>query len=96
MPDTLTKIDSFNNNNKIFPIIEEYSCTDEEKAIFIDKIKYEGMTINAVGKIKDYINSTEEMTFVKGQLIRLEGIDEEKHFADVIYNEIATGVYIVN
>ena len=94
LPDTLTKIDAFNNNNKIFPIIEEYSCTDEEKAIFLDKIKYEGMTINAVGKIKDYISSTEEMTFVKGQLIRLEGLNEESHFTYEIYNEMSKGVYL--
>ena len=94
LPDTLTKIDAFNNNNKIFPIIEEYSCTDEEKAIFFDKIKYEGMTINAVGKIKDYISSTEEMTFVKGQLIRLEGLNEESHFTYEIYNEMSKGVYL--
>lgn len=94
LPDTLTKIDAFNNNNKIFPIIEEYSCTDEEKEIFLNKIKYEGMTINALGKIKDYINTTEEMTFVKGQLIRLEGLNEESHFTYEIYNEMSKGVYL--
>ena len=94
LPDTLTKIDAFNNNNKVFPIIEEYSCTDEEKEIFLNKIKYEGMTINALGKLIDYLNSVEEETFVKGQMVRFENLNEDTNFANDIYEEIAKGVYI--
>ena len=90
----MTKIDAFNNNNKVFPIIEEYSCTDEEKEIFLKKIKYEGMTINALGKLIDYLNSVEEETFVKGQMVRFENLNEDTNFANDIYEEIAKGVYI--
>lgn len=94
LPDSLSKVDAFNENNKLFPILERYSCTDEEIEIFKNKIKYEGMTINALGKIKDYIDTTEDMTFVKGQLIRLDDLNEESHFAYEIYNEVSKGVYI--
>lgn len=94
-PDTLTKVSAYNNNNKIFPVLEKYSCTDEEKQIFLDKIKYEGMTINAIGKIKDYINNIDdELTFVKGKLIRLEELAEDSHLLYVIYDEISKGVYL--
>ena len=96
LPNSLAKVDSYNNNNKMFPILEEYSCTDEEKAIFLEKIKYEGMTVNAFGHIEDYLDNLSGETFIKGKLYRLEGLNEEKHFADIIFNEIATGVYIVN
>lgn len=95
-PDTLTKVTAYNNNNKIFPVLEKYSCTDEEKAIFLEKLKYEGMTVNAFGHIEDYLDNLSGETFIKGKLYRLEGLNEEKHFADIIFNEIATGVYIVN
>lgn len=94
-PDTLTKVSAYNNNNKIFPILEKYSCTDEEKQIFLDKIKYEGMTINAIGKIKDYINNIDdELTFVKGKIIRLDELAEDSHLLYVIYDEISKGVYL--
>lgn len=94
LPSSLSKVDSFNNNNKIFPIVEEYSCTDEEKEIFKDKIKYEGMTINAIGKLASYIQQNNELTFVKGKIIRLEDLAEDSHLLYTIYEEIAKGVYL--
>jgi pimeloyl-CoA synthetase len=94
LPSSLSKVDSFNNNNKIFPILEEYSCTDEEKEIFKDKIKYEGMTINAIGKLVSYIKQNDELTFVKGKIIRLEDLAEDSHLLYTIYEEIAKGVYL--
>ena len=93
-PDTLTKVSASNNNNKIFPVLEKYSCTEEEKVIFLDKIKYEGMTVNAIGHIGNYLDSVTGETFIKGKFIRLEGLNEESHFANDIYNEIATGIFI--
>ena len=94
LPDSLSKVDAFNENNKLFPILERYSCTDEEIEIFKNKIKYEGMTINALGKLIDYLNSVEEETFVKGQIVRFENLNEDTNFANDIYEEIAKGVYI--
>ena len=94
LPNSLSKVDSFNNNNKIFPLIEEYSCTDEEKEIFKDKIKYEGMTINAIGKIASYIKQSDELTFIKGEMLRMEDLAEDSHLLYTIYEEIAKGVYL--
>ena len=93
MPDSLAKVDAYNNNNKLFPILEKYSCTDEEIAIFNDKIKYEGMTINAIGKIADYIDNLSDETFVKGRMIRLNDLDEDNHYAQEVIKEIALGLY---
>ena len=62
--------------------------------IFLNKIKYEGMTINALGKLINYLNSVEEETFVKGQMVRFVNINEDTNFANDIYEEIAKGVYI--
>lgn len=94
LPDSLAKVDAYNNNNKLFPILEKYSCTDEEIQIFNDKLKYEGMTINALGKIKDYIDEMEERSFVKGKIIRIDELGEDSHLLYVICDEIAKGVYL--
>ena len=92
LPNSLSKVDAYNNNNKIFPILEYYTCTDEEKMIFENKLKYEGMTVNAVGYIQNYLN-THDLTYIKGQLYRLDNFDEDYHVANVICDELSKGVY---
>ena len=92
-PDTLTKVDAFTNNNKIWPYLEKYSCTDEEKYIFLNKLEHEGMTVNACGRIEDYIQYG-ELTFVKAQIYRFEEFSEDTHLAQLVIDELAKGVYI--
>lgn len=91
-PNTLTRTTAYNINNKYFPYIEYYSCTGEEKQIFKNKLKYEGMTINAIGTIADYIGPEE--TFIKGKLIRIPDIQDDYHVAQMIVNELVEGVYL--
>lgn len=91
-PNTLARTTAYNINNKYFPYIEYYTCKDEEKELFKQKIKYDGMTIMAIGKISDYIGPNE--TFVKGTLIRLPNLQDDTHVAEVIRMEINKGVYI--
>lgn len=92
LPDSLTKVNSFNPNNTIFPILEFYGCTDEETEALRNKIKYNGMTIGRIGALKDFRNPAEE-TYLKGQLIRLE-IPEDSHFVSDIAAEIYKGVRV--
>lgn len=92
LPYTLTKVSSFNFNNKIFPIIEYYTCTDREKDALRDKLKYNGMTVMAIGKINDYKQN--KRTYIKCGLIRLENIKEDFHIINQIANELNKGVFI--
>lgn len=97
MPYSIKGTESLTNNNKIWPILELYNATDLEVDLLIEKIKYNGMTIMAVGNIKDYYTSPDfDKVFIKGQLIRLESdeINDDFHIADAIYQEINKGVYI--
>lgn len=91
LPYTLTRVSAFTENNKIFPFIEFYDATDEEKEALRNKIKYNGMTIMRIGKIADFITTTHR--YVQGQLIRLEGINEDSHVIAEIANEIKEGAY---
>ena len=89
LPNSLSKVDAFNQQNKCFPFVEIYDCTDEEKLNLCNKIKYTGMTVNRVGKLIDYVNSWSypsqaggddkwvlvSFPYIKGQLILSSGID---------------------
>ena len=50
------------------------------------------MTIGRIGKIEDFLHP-DVQTYVKGQLIRLEG-NYEAHTANEIANEFMKGWYI--
>ena len=92
LPNTLNKVSSIVANNKLFPFVEYYTCTDEERKALEDKLKYNGMTIGRIGKIEDFLHP-DAQTYVKGQLIRLEG-NYEAHTANEIANEFMKGWYI--
>lgn len=91
-PRTLTKVSAFNINNQIFPFLEVYGATIEEEVAFENKLKYNGMTVMAIGTISQYLQ--EEPSYIKGKIIRLEGLDEDYHVALAISEEINKGVYI--
>lgn len=96
MPDTLKNVSAFNANNKIFPVLEYYSCSEQEKTALRNKLKYTGMTAMVVGTISDYVDNISGTgnQFIKGRLIRIEGLNEDTHVANTIASEINKGVYI--
>lgn len=91
LPNTLSKTSAYNIDNKYFPFIEYYSATDVEIEAFRNKLKYNGMTVGVIGRFADYLSDGE--TYVKGQLIRLEGIGD-MHLVNQIAAEMQKGVYI--
>lgn len=92
LPQTISKVSSFNANNKIFPVLEYYTATEVEKQALRDKIKYNGMTVMTIGKIVDYLQT--DKSYIKGQLIRLEDLGEDYHIISTIAGELNKGVYI--
>lgn len=100
LPYTLSRVSAFNIDNTIYPILEYYTCTDREKEAFANKIAWNGMTVMAIGKIRDYINnewSYGDITskgYIKGKLIRIENMDDDFHIVNAISAEINKGVYI--
>lgn len=100
LPYTLARVSSLTNDNTIFPILEYYTCTDREKEALANKIAYNSMTVMAIGKIKDYINNSwsygdiTSKGYIKGQLIRLDSIDEDFHLINSISSELNKGVYL--
>ena len=107
LPNSIAKSTAYNIINKIFPIIEFYTCTPEERRIVANKIAWNGMTVMAIGKIRDYIGNTwkcdekdnginvTDKGYIKGQIIRLEGNTiDDAHLQATIIEEINKGWYM--
>ena len=93
IPTSINKVSPLTNNTRIWPFIEYYTCTDREKQALRDKIKYNGMTVMAIDYPFNFIVANDPQ-FFKGQVIRLEGLGDDQHMAEAIYEEINKGVYI--
>lgn len=91
-PDNLTKVSSFNPNNKIFPVLEYYTATSTEKEAFRNKLYYNGMTVMAIGTISEYLQT--EPSYIKGKLIRLNNDMEDYHIVNALADELYQGVYV--
>lgn len=97
LPNSMSRTSAFDIDNKLFPFIEFYDCTDTEKQALTEKIKYNGMTVMAIGTINQYTDFNSR--YVKGQLVRLlqAGTNKpigEYHEAVEIAGELRKGVYI--
>lgn len=92
LPIGLSKTSYLTNNNKLFPFLEFYTCTPTEEMAVRSLLDYNGMTINRIGKIRDF-QSEEELPYIKAKLIRIDIVDDA-HQVKAISDELATGVYL--
>ena len=90
LPYTLTKVGAFNINSKVWPFLEYYTCSEQEKEALKMKIQYEGMTVGIVDVLGNYMDGG----YVQADLIRNEAIIEDSHLLDDIYIELTKGVYM--
>lgn len=96
MPYSLSKVSTFNNNNKIWPFVENYECTLEEYQAIYDKIKYTGMTVNRIGTLDYYIQQKPyglDYGFFQTTPIRLN-VAHDSHICNAIATELAQGVFL--
>lgn len=89
---TLSRGSSYDIDNKYFPIIEYYTCTDTELSAFQKKLQYRGMTVEVVGTVEDYLNPS-ETTYIQGDLIDID-ITDDFHMAREIANVLRGGIRI--
>lgn len=98
LPNSLTRISSLNANNKIFPFVEIYRCTETENIAVRNKLIYNGFTIGRIDTLQNMITnkpvSLDKPGYFKGQIIRLEDIGDDFHVTNSIANELYKGVYI--
>lgn len=101
LPQTLTKSSPLSNNNPVWPILEIYESTPEERVALIEKIKYNGMSVGVIGTLSEYKDYKDlykrdgfQYMYFKGQPIRLETIFADAHIANAISNELNRGIYL--
>ena len=94
LPRSLSKTSVLSQNFRIMPVVEYYTCTDEEVEALKKKIEFDGMTVGRIDYITNYMGGNANHKYFKGQLIRATGIFDNEDFIEALYNEIAKGVYI--
>lgn len=92
LPTSLAKTGSLVYSNTLFPTLEYYMCTQEERDALRNKITYNGMTVMVIDKIYKYLWN--DPTYIKGKLIRLENVGEDYHIINAISLELDKGVFI--
>lgn len=98
LPNSITKVTAYSEINKLFPIIEHYTCTETEKKAVANKIAWNGMTVGAIGFLADYINNNwaygdiTDKGYIKGKLIRFDEVDDAHELA-MLQSELNMGVY---
>lgn len=96
LPNTLSRTSAYNIDNKYFPFLEYYTCSEVEKQALRDKIKYNGMTVMAIGNMIEYINNYNgtDLMYFKGKLIRLENFNDDYNLLNTLGSELNKGVFI--
>lgn len=89
---TLNNVSSYNANNKVFPILEYYSCTSDEKDSFRTYLNLDGMTVGRYDKIANFIRN--DFTFIQGTIRRCIINGDDFHMSTEISDEISKGVFI--
>lgn len=92
LPMSLSRSSSISVDNKYFPFLEYYTCSNIEKDALRNKIKYNGMTIMVVGTISQY--NTGSGDYIKGKLMRVEDVELETEMLGELAAEINKGVYL--
>lgn len=96
MPRTISKLTSINTDFRVWPFVEIYSTTIDDRNHFNDMIKYNGMTIMVTGYIEDYLKPSDE-TFIKATLIRFYEFSKQENdftLVEAINYELSKGIYI--
>ena len=102
-PNTLTKVGALNANNKLWPIVEIWTCTEAEQKAVAAKIALNGMSVGVVDTLGTWIGNNWTATvgtttyntqnYIKAKLVRVEGINDESHYMRALANELNQGVY---
>lgn len=97
LPYSITKTSALTFNNKLFPFVEIYECTDEERLAYYDKIYWNGMTIGIIDRMEKY-ESARWSYYFRGKLIALYGEEGsnavENRIIEAINLELMKGVFI--
>lgn len=98
LPNSITKTSALTANNKFWPFIELYECTEQEKEAYINKITYDGMSVGIIDTLNNWVTfdkNIDNLQYLQCRLIRNpNAIAIENHELDDLNNELMKGIYI--
>lgn len=98
LPDSLAKVGCQTSNFRYWPMLEYYSCTDEEKENLDYILKTQGMKVGKVGTLNSYFDTAQRFTyennkqFIRGRIIK-SNISDDTHMLMAVNNQLSAGVY---
>lgn len=92
IPQTIQKVSSLTQVNKVVPLLEYYVCTPTEQSAFDNYIKYNGMTVGRIDTIAN-IHAGNEDDYIQGRFIRLPDIEDDYHIATELNRTFQAGFY---
>lgn len=92
LPQTLSSISSYDANNKLWPFLETYDCSDVEKEAMRNKLIYNGMKVGRIDTINSFISTTSN--YIKAKLIRNEVSELDYNELNDIGLELDKGVFM--
>ena len=93
LANNISKVTPLSYNNKIFPFVEVYTCTDTELELFKNYLKYKSMAIESIDYLYNYIGMSDEKVFVAATMFRCENADIPTHEVEELMKELEKGVY---
>ena len=98
-PYSLSKTTAFTANNKIFPILEYYTCSEREKLAVASQIAQYSMNVGVIGTLQEYISNTwsykdiQARKYIRGVFTQIKGINDDFHLLNTINQELSRGIY---
>lgn len=90
LPNTLTKVSTYNINNKIYPFYEIYEATSEEIENLRLQLKLRGYNLGINGILSTFMVDGK---YFKGKIIYNENAVGDSHMAEALNSELTTGIY---
>ena len=98
-PSTISKITAFNINSLVWPVLNVYDCTDEEKEQVENYFEYNSYRLDVIGHISDYVKPSNDYTFISGSLLRTNqavsnATQGDYNYISNINSELQQGIYM--
>ena len=98
-PYSLSKTTAFTANNKIFPILEYYTCSEREKLAVASQIAQYSMNVGIIGTLKEFHSNSwsykdiQARKYIRGVFTQIKGINDDFHLLNTINQELSRGIY---
>lgn len=89
MPSTLTKIATFNPDYKVYPVLEIYTCTEQEAINFSEAVRWTGYDVNVYAQL-----NAVDSGYIAATILRFDKLNFNAAEIQDINSELNGGIYL--